>query len=74
LGATPLSQAGRQAEAEEHTTPRESGVADAGLRQVSLPLQSKTLSHCLSTLTKKYAHNQVPFGRVTIFHAVCPVA
>ena len=44
LGATPLLQAGRQGEAGGHSTPRESGVADAGLRRASLPPQSKTLS------------------------------
>jgi hypothetical protein len=39
-GARPLSQAGRQAEAEENAAPCESGVADAGLRLASLPPHS----------------------------------
>ena len=39
-----LSQAGRQAGAKEHPSPRESGAADAGLRRASLSPQSKTLS------------------------------
>ncbi len=43
LGATPLSQAGRQDEAEDHSSARESGAADAGLRRASLSPQSKTL-------------------------------
>ena len=44
LGATPLSQAGQQAQAKEYATPRESGVGDAGLRRASMPPHSKTLS------------------------------
>lgn len=48
LGATPLAQARRHAEAGEHSTPRESGAVEAGLRLASLSPHSTTLSRSLA--------------------------
>jgi hypothetical protein len=44
LGTTPLSQAGRCAEAGDSDSPRESGSCDAGLRLASARPQSKRLA------------------------------
>jgi hypothetical protein len=60
LGATPLSQGGQPGIYEERTSPRESGVANAGLRRASLPPQSKTLSRELVLPTSKI-YAQCPY-------------